>query len=580
MAQSVIARSLLHKRRWRLRDFSAERAAQIAREFGCSAPLARVLAVRAPDNPQELLQHNIEQLSSPWELLGVKEAVHRIDQALHRNEKIFIQGDFDVDGITSTALLYKALRRLGAQGTKVDLSNRERGHGLSPAVIERLKHEGFSLLVTSDCGISEVEFVQGLQEHGIDVIISDHHHPPPHLPPAHAIINPKQPGCAYPNKDLAAVGVVFQVVRALYEQRGLPPQACEEFLDLAMLGTVGDLVPLVRNGCAENQRLVAQGLRRISQGQGCLGLRILIEKLSLDPQRLTTGEVGYIIVPKLNAANRVGDPRDAFMLLVTALPERAEQLAAKLLAYNQDRQIAQDDLLYQAEEMLHQQPDWQNERLIFLAGQYWNPGLIGLVASDLAEKYYRPTILLAVGDEVSRASCRSIPGFDIMEALEKHSELFERYGGHSMAAGFSIRNEKLPLLRERLCAYAREVLRDLEGPLYELETELAPEEITLATHADLLRLAPFGMGHPTPRFLLRSARIVELRTVGNGSRHLKLRVESGGREFSAIGFSLGEFAYNVGRAGTVGLAFKLGCDTWTGRPQVQLEIEDMLEPLI
>lgn len=580
MSQSVIARSLLHKRRWRLKDFSAERAAQIAREFGCSAPLARVLAVRAPDNPQELLHHNIEQLSSPWALLGVKEAVQRIDQALHRNEKIFIQGDFDVDGITSTALLYKALRRLGAQGIKVDLSDRERGHGLSPAVIERLKHEGFSLLVTCDCGISEVEYVQSLQEHGIDVIISDHHHPPPHLPPAHAIINPKQPGCTYPNKDLAAVGVVFQVVRALYEQRGLPPQACEEFLDLAMLGTVGDLVPLVRNGCAENQRLVAQGLRRIAEGHGCLGVRKLMEKLSLDPQRTTTGEVGYIIVPKLNAANRVGDPRDAFMLLVTALPEKADQLAAKLLAYNQDRQIAQDDLLYQAEELLHQQPDWQNERLIFLAGQYWNPGLIGLVASDLAEKYYRPTILLAVGDEVSRASCRSIREFDIIAALEKHSELFERYGGHAMAAGFSIRTEKLPLLRERLSAYARAVLRDVEGPLYELETELAPEEITLETYADILRLAPFGMGHPTPRFLLRSARIVELRTVGNGSCHLKLRVEAGGKEFSAIGFSLGEFAYEVEQAGRVSLAFKLGCDTWTGRPQVQLEIEDMLEPLI
>lgn len=571
-------RSLVYQRRWRLKDLPGERAEQIARELGCSAPLARVLAARAPDSPAELLDHEIGHLSSPWELRGVREAVTRIDRALRQGEKIFIQGDFDVDGITSTALLYKALRKLGAQGVKVDLSDRERGHGLSDAVIHRLKDEGFSLLITADCGISEFEFISHLREHGIDVIISDHHHPPAQLPPACAIINPKQLGCSYPNKDLAAVGVVFQLVRALYEQRGLPPQACEEFLDLAMLGTVGDLVPLVRNGCAENQRLVAQGLRRVAQGQACLGLRVLIEKLALDPQRLTTGEVGYIIVPKLNAANRVGDPRDAFMLLVTALPSKAEALAAKLLAYNQDRQIAQDDLLFQAEEQLHSQPNWQSEKLIFLAGRYWNPGLIGLVASDLAEKYYRPTVLLTIGDEVSRASCRSIPGFDIMAALEKHRELFERYGGHSMAAGFSIRNENIAILRERLCAYAREALRDLEDPLHELETELAPEEITLETYTDILRLAPFGMGHPTPRFLLRSAKIKELRTVGNGSQHLKLKVEAGGREFSAIGFSLGEFAYEVERAGTVGLAFKLGCDTWTGRPQVQLEIEDILEP--
>lgn len=578
MAQGAVVRSLVYKRRWRLKDLSVERAAQIACELGCSAPLARVLAARAPDSPAELLNHEMAQLHSPWELLGVQEAVSRIDRALHQGEKIFIQGDFDVDGITSTALLYKALRALGAQGVKVDLSDRERGHGLSDAVIRRLKDEGFSLLITADCGISEVEFVSHLQEHGIDVIISDHHHPPEPLPPAFAIINPKQPGCSYPNKDLAAVGVVFQLVRALYEHRGLPPQACEEFLDLVMLGTVGDLVPLVRHGCAENQRLVAQGLRRVAQGKASLGLRTLIAKLALDPQRLTTGDVGYIIVPKLNAANRVGDPRDAFMLLVTALPSKAEQLAAKLLAYNQDRQIAQDDLLYQAEEQLRSQPTWQNEKLIFLAGQYWNPGLIGLVASDLAEKYYRPTVLVAVGDGVSRASCRSIPGFDIMAALEKHSELFERYGGHAMAAGFSVLNENIPIVREKLCAYAREVLRDLGDPVHELETELAPEEITLETYTDLLRLAPFGMGHPTPRFLLRAAQIIEARTVGNGSQHLKLRVAAGGKEFSAIGFSLGEFAYEVERAGTVGLAFKLGCDTWTGRPQVQLEIEDILEP--
>jgi single-stranded-DNA-specific exonuclease len=577
MAQRI--RSLVHQRTWRLKDLSVERSLEIAQELGCSAPLARVLAARAPQHPQELLDADRAYLNSPWQLRGVREAVERIERALRHGEKIFIQGDFDVDGITSTALLYKALRTLGAHGVKVDLSDRERGHGLSEAVIQRLKDEGFSLLITADCGISEVEFVAHLREHGIDVIISDHHHPPSRLPPAYAIINPKQPHCTYPNKDLAAVGVAFQLVRALFAHRGLPESASEEFLDLVLLGTVGDLVPLVRDGCAENKRLVARGLHQIAQGKMCLGLRVLLEKLSLDPQQLTTGEVSYIIVPKLNAANRVGDPRDAFMLLVTAVPTKAEQLATKLLAYNQDRQIAQDDLLYQAEEQLRSQPHWHSEKLIFLAGQYWNPGLIGLVASDLAEKYYRPTVLVSIEGEFSRASCRSIPGFDIIAALEKNSELFERYGGHSMAAGFSIRTERLPILRERLCAYAREVLRDLGDPIHELETELAPEEITLETYQDILRLAPFGMGHPTPRFWLRSAKIVELRTVGNGSQHLKLKVAAGGKEFPAIGFSLGEFAYEVERAGTVGLAFKLSCDTWTGRPHVQLEIEDILEPL-
>ncbi|MCI2431610.1 single-stranded-DNA-specific exonuclease RecJ [Candidatus Acetothermia bacterium] len=574
-------RSLLTKRLWRLRASSSsrERAAEIARELGCSAPLAAVLAARAVGSPQELLDHSIGALASPWGLLDLDKAVRRLRLALERREKIFIQGDFDVDGLTSTALLYRGLQKLGAREIKVDLSDRERGHGLSPAVVQRLISEQFHLLITADCGISDVEFIKTLQDHQIDVIITDHHRPPERLPPAHAIVNPRQADCPYIYKDLAAVGVAFQLLRGLYEQCGQPSSACEEFLDLVLLGTIGDLVPLVRGGLAENRRLVANGLRCVAAGRGSsLGLRVLIKKLALDAQRLSPSDLSYILVPKLNAANRVGDPRDAFLLLTTQDPQRADFLANTLLAYNQDRQIAQDDLLFQAEELLRGQRDWQDEKLIFLAGHYWNPGLLGLVASELAEKHQRPAIILALSSEISRASCRSVPGFDIAFALEEHRDLLERYGGHAMAAGFSIRNENIPVLKERLSSYSRKLLSQREHPAYEFEAELSSEELTLEVYHDLQRLAPFGIGHPTPRFLLRHARLKQWRTVGNNGDHLKCLLEAGGRTFSAIGFSLGEHALRLEEHETLDLVFKLTCDTWSGRPQIQLEIEDILAP--
>ncbi|MCS6902867.1 MAG: single-stranded-DNA-specific exonuclease RecJ, partial [Candidatus Bipolaricaulota bacterium] len=506
-------------------------------------------------------------------------AVSRLMLALQRREKIFIQGDFDVDGLTSTALLYRGLQKLGAQEIKVDLSDRERGHGLSAAVVQRLISEGFHVLITADCGISDVEFIKTLQDHQIDVIITDHHRPPETLPPAYAIVNPRQPGCSYMYKDLAAVGVAFQLLRGLYERCGQPPSACEEFLDLVLVGTIGDLVPLVRDGLAENQRLVANGLQCVAAGRGSsLGLRVLIKKLALDARSLSTSDLSYILVPKLNAANRVGDPRVAFLLLTTQDPQRADFLANTLLAYNQDRQIAQDDLLFQAEELLRREPGWQEEHLIFLAGQYWNPGLLGLVASDLAEKHHRPTVIVALGDEISRASCRSVPGFDIALALEGHRDLLERYGGHAMAAGFSVRNENIPVLKERLRRYARELLAQREHPVYEFEAELSPEELTLEVYHDLQRLAPFGIGHPTPRFLLRGARLKHWRTVGSNGDHLKCLIEAGGRTVGAIGFSLGEHALRLEEHETLDLVVKLACDTWSGRPQIQLEIEDILAP--
>jgi len=512
----------------------------------------------------------------------MERAVERLLRARERGERVFIHGDFDVDGLTGAALLYLGLRRAGLRGLKVEVEDRERGHGLNREVVERLKREGFHLLITADCGISDPEHVRELEAHGVNVIITDHHRPLPQLPPATAIIDPLVEGCTYPNRSLAGVGVAFQLLRGFYERVGLPPEEAEGFLDLVMLGTVADLVPLIdpRSGSPENKALVARGLRLLAEGGGRLGLRVLIEKLALDPRRLTAGEVGYIVVPKLNAANRVGDPRVAFLLLITEDRGQAEYLAEILIDYNQDRQIAQDDLLCQAEEQIRAGAvDLRRDKIIILEGDYWNPGIIGLVASDLVERYWRPVILISRGERESRASGRSIPEFDLIEGLARFDHLLLRYGGHQMAAGFTIANENIPELKRALQEHANEQLAELDGPTSRVDAALPPEGLTLELYEELQGLAPFGMGNPEPRFLLRRARLLQVEAVGSHGKHLKLYVQAGDRRLECIGFDLGEHLSRLWKleGEEVGLVFKLGRNEWLGRVRVQLELEDLVQ---
>ncbi|HIC95576.1 TPA: single-stranded-DNA-specific exonuclease RecJ, partial [Candidatus Bipolaricaulota bacterium] len=581
-------RSRFTSRRWRLRWPDPSAVAQLMRQLGCSPALARALSGRGQGqgqggfHPEDLLRTDRGLINPPWAFPEMDTAVERLLQAKERGERLFLHGDFDVDGLCGTALLYLGLRRVGFKEIKVEVEDRERGHGLNPEVVERVCREGFRLLITIDCGISDPDYVAQLQSAGVDVIITDHHQPLRlrELPPAKAILNSGLgfEDRAYPNKGLAGVGAAFQLLRGLYERLGLEQDA-EEFLDLVMLGTVADLVPLVTDGQAENKALVAQGLQLLKEGRGRLGLRTLISKVGLDPGRLTAGEVGYIVAPKLNAANRVGDPRVAFLLLITEDKARADYLSEILLDYNRDRQVAQDDLLFQAEELIRAgAADPKKDKIIILEGEYWNPGIIGLVASDLVERYYLPVILISRGERESRASGRSIPEFDLFASLERFSHLLIRHGGHPLAAGFTISNGNIPALKEGLSAYAAERLADLDGPTSWIDAVLEPEEISFQLYEEVQRLSPFGMGNPEPRFLLPHVRLEAIEPVGSGGDHLKCRARAGGREFSCIGFGLGRYAPRLWEMGEaeVGLIFKLGRDEWLGEVNLQLELEDFV----
>lgn len=541
-----------------------------------SEVLSRLLLNRSNGDPERFLKR--QALYDPTQMLQVDRAVSRLADAVAGGEAVFVHGDFDVDGMTSTALLYQGLRRLGVSRIKVDISDRQRGHGVSEGVVRRLIRERFNLLVTTDCGISDVAPVEALNAHGIDTIITDHHHPPQDLPPACALVNPKLPGCPYPNKDLAGVGVAFQLLRALYQKLGRPSTQADDYLDLVMLGTVADLVPLVRQGEVENHELVRAGLERLAKGRGNLGLRALMAALGLDPKHPTVGQISFVVAPHLNAANRVGDPRVALLLLTTNQPALADYLVEILIAYNQDRKQSQSALSERVEKAIAKgEIAPQRDGLIWLEGRDWNPGILGLVASYVVDRYGQPAVLVSSEGVHSRASARSVGGFNMVECLESCDDVFLRFGGHAMAAGFTIKSKRLPEARERILDYARQRASARREAVYEIDTPLAPEHISLQLHQEIQQLAPFGIGNPTPKFLLPRVQLESLKTVGEG-RHLKGLARVNGCAFETIGFSMGNHVSQLSDLGEVGLVFKVGRNDWLGESRVQLELADVVEP--
>jgi single-stranded-DNA-specific exonuclease len=516
----------------------------------------------------------------------MEKGVARLIHAIEEKERIFIHGDFDVDGLTGAAVLYQGLLPLLPPGRlKVEVGDRAHGHGLSRDFVRRAIDEKFSLVITVDCGISNNEEIDALREAGTDTIVTDHHVPPTALPQAQAIIDPHRSDDSYPNQNLAGVGVAYKLIAALYEKLGRP--APHHFLDLVALGTIADIVPLADGGEVENRALVREGFALLTRGEGSsLGLRVLMKKLSINPKRITASDIGYLIAPKLNAANRAGDPKVAFLLLTTTVPQRAEYLIEILLDYNRDREIAQKDLIAQAEEQLAENGANPNEDgIIILAGKYWNEGILGLAASNLADRYRVPTIVISQGNQTSRASCRSVDGFDLADCLSAHSHLFLHYGGHKMAAGFSIANETLPELQKNLLSYAAKQGTGLRSvPLRTIDAMVTVGEIDMRFYTNIRSLSPYGQGNPDPLFLLRDCTFNNLSLVGARKQHLKGAVVQDGLSLPFIAFRMGkhidafEQAYSpsIGDTKTQGasLVFRARFDEWRG--SVQMEVADLV----
>ena len=508
--------------------------------------------------------------TNPFHLIGMQPTVDRICYSLQHNEPIAIYGDYDVDGVTATALLVQAFEALGANVRGYIPNRFDEGYGLNRDALDTLKAEGVKLVITVDCGIRSPDEALHAQSIGLDLIISDHHHPDgTNLPPALAVINPKQHGDPYPDKDLAGVGIAFKIAEALLTvQQPLNGLHTNDLLDLVALGTVADLAPLV----GENRVLVRRGLRQIRETKR-QGLFSLAGVADLKIDKCTAGNIGFMLGPRLNASGRLESALASFELLTTKDFMRAGQLAMQLDTQNRQRQSITRTMQEQAEAIAMK--DDPEAFLLFAAHEEFNPGVVGLAASRLTEVHYRPSIVAAKGPEETRGSCRSIPEFHITDALDQCKDLLVRHGGHAAAAGFTVKNQNLPELVSRLKQIAKEQLgsidlrqtltADLEVPLSELNFDVLKH---------LMFLEPTGYGNPEAVFISRNIKVRFARTVGAEGKHLKLTLEDErGVSVDAIGFRLGHLKENL--PPYIDVLYRFEANEFNGRRTLQLNLKDL-----
>ncbi len=536
--------------------------------------LARLLYNRGITEPaavEAFLAHRPLHSDDPFQFQDMEPAVARIRRAVEEGESIAVYGDFDADGVTAAVLLVQALRAVGARRVEPYIPNRiEEGYGLNKEALDALAKAGNRVVVTVDCGIRAVAEIEHANQLGMDVIVTDHHTVRSELPPATAILNPKRPGETYPDRDLAGVGVAFKLVQALLRS-GLEPLelAEDDLLDLVALGTVADLAPLL----GENRRLVHRGLQVINEGRRP-GVAALLASSGVRPGQATTSTIGFALGPRINAAGRLDDARKAGELLITGNPRRAAELARELSELNRQRQEQTRQQTSLAERIAL--PDGGVPLLLFAADPGFDQGIVGLIASRLAEKYYRPAIVAQKHQGHAVGSCRSIAEFHITEALDLCEELLVKHGGHAAAAGFTVILEHLPELERRLAAIAQEQLasKTLIAKLA-IDEELELSALLFPTvQNQLALLEPCGYGNPTPLLYSGNVRVSSARAVGHDGGHLKLTFADGNHYFDAIAFRMGGARDQVeGRR--VDIVYYLEENEWGGEKRLQLNIQDM-----
>ncbi|NTW45778.1 MAG: single-stranded-DNA-specific exonuclease RecJ [Candidatus Moranbacteria bacterium] len=538
--------------------------------------IERLLSLRGivteEDRKAFLLPDYDRGLHDPFLFRSMRRVMDRLRSARDAGEQVGIFGDFDADGITSSVLLREALTKIGVPVTTYIPDKHAEGHGLSLRALESFAAEGVTLVCVVDCGMTDHEAVADANRRGMDVIIMDHHHVPETLPDAYAIINPRLPGEPYPFKELCGAGIAFKVLQAVYLEF-FPDEygQLKWFLDVAAVGTVADVMPLI----GENRVIVTFGLIVLGKTRRN-GFREMISRARIAPdgRAPVARDIAFHVAPRLNAASRMAHARAAHDLLVEEDADRAGELADILESYNVERRKVSDGIAKSVRETAFARSD---RRFVFAAHEDFHFGVVGLVAGRIANEFGRPTIVLTKGEETSRGSLRSVPGLNIIEAIGECADILERFGGHSQAAGLTVRNEHLPELEERLERLAAERMGGaLPEPGPAADLRLPHPLITLDFVRQVRRLAPFGEGNPEPVFLLEGVRVAEIRPVGSDGKHVKLALSlPDGRTVDAIGFSLADTAAGIVSGDAVDILFQLDENEWNGRVTVQLKLIDL-----
>ena len=516
---------------------------------------------------QTFLYSTMDDLLDPFTLKGMREAVEEIERVLASNGSIVIYGDYDVDGITATSLMYRFFSRLGANVSYYIPERQSEGYGLNLEALEYLIQEKTDLIISVDCGISSYDIVEAVRDR-VSMIITDHHTAPPQIPRATAVVNHKQPDCPYEDKNLSGVGVAFKVCQALWKRR-----TGEEYgddLDIVALGTVADVVPLV----GENRIIVREGLRKMTESPN-LGIQALIEVAGLTGKAISAGHIGFTLAPRLNAAGRVTHATRAVELLITASSQEAMEIAEELQETNAERQQIERAIFEEAYQAVLAQGTLA-EQCIVVAGEGWHPGVIGIVASRLVEAFYKPTMVISIHDGIGKGSCRSIDNCNIYDVLCSAKDVLIQFGGHSQAAGFSVDADQIDALRDRASAYCREHLVDTDYiPIIDIDGIVSSEDISIDLIDQIATLEPYGMGNSTPVFAIPDIAVQNLYPMGFQKNHCKIVLQGQQGPVDAVAWQGEHYMQEIFADDPVKIAFTLQKNEWQGTVRPQLIVQDM-----
>ncbi len=562
---------------WNIGQPDAKKSSELAKKLGISEFLAKLLVSKGIEDADEAMNFmncDYMLLHDPFLLPDMDKAAKRIHEAIDKKEKILIYGDYDVDGITSVAVLYLYFKSKGIIAEYYIPERINEGYGLNKQAIDKFAESGIKLIITVDSGITAFDEVNYAKEHGIDVVITDHHECHEDLPDAFAVVNPHRNDSKYPFCELAGVGVVFKLVCALEKNKNLR-DLCSKYCDIVSLGTIADVMPVT----GENRIIVKIGLDKIEKSSN-LGLNALIEssvsvKKTYKTKRITSYTIGFILAPRINAAGRIGDVNKAIKLLITENPQEAENIADYLCALNRERQLVENLIFEQAVSKIESDGSYADDKVLVLTSDTWHIGVIGIVASKITEKYGLPSILISFDGDVGKASGRSIKGFNINEAISQCKDLVIKYGGHELAAGLSISRENVDAFRKKINEYAKSVF-DFENvcTYINADMELTGKEVSVENTLESLKLEPFGMGNAEPVFYMESAKISEIYSIGEG-KHLKLILEHQGEKIYAVYFNMPINEFPFGEGMKADFIFTLGYNDFRGCITVQMVIKDV-----
>lgn len=556
-------------RKWQVNEIDNNEIERIEKSFNISKLVASIIAGKGLKTDEEIevfLHPRRTDFHNPFLMPDMEKAANRIVEAIKNNEKVAIYGDYDVDGITSSTVLHRFLKDRGLN-TNIYIPNRLcEGYGLNAEEIKKIAEEGHTLMITVDCGITgkaEVELAKSL---GIDTIVTDHHEPPEELPEAIAVVDCKRKDNKYPFRELAGVGVAFKLTQAISKILNLKEEENLKYLDIVCIGTISDIVPLVD----ENRTISKLGLMLLNQTKN-VGLKVLLE--SLGYKKIDSTAVSFGIAPRVNACGRMGHERVALELFLTDDVKRARELAKELNDFNTKRQEIEKRIF---EEALEQIKNGQEEKnpCIILRKENWHHGVIGIVSSKITEMYFKPSILMAIEGEDCKGSGRSIPGFDIHEALEKCNKNIKQFGGHSMAIGITVESANFEAFKSSVLNYAKEKHIEDIVPVLNIDEKLQLKDITMKDVRDLALLEPFGEANKPPLFQINNVKIETIRTLSEG-KHLKMDIKDDNTKFGTIGFNLGSLANEYKIGDKIDIAGYLEINSFGGRDSIQINIKDI-----